>query len=112
MLSLGDIASEKMEQWESLDLDEAKLQSFMRRCSGSTSLIPGLAGNYQVVIMNRVAGRQESTQQFMGHIVVATFARDFESNAWKWVTMFIKHHNNFLLKHYYNLVISFIIQKI
>ncbi|QCE14460.1 hypothetical protein DEO72_LG11g1460 [Vigna unguiculata] len=50
-----------MEQWESLDLDEAELQSFMRRCSGSTSLIPGPTGNYQVVITNRVAGRQEST---------------------------------------------------
>jgi len=81
VVSLGDIASEKMEQWESLDLDEAELQSFMRWCSGSTSLTPGPAGNYQAVIMNRVAGRQESTQQFIGHIAAATFARDIESNA-------------------------------
>ncbi|QCD96926.1 hypothetical protein DEO72_LG6g1636 [Vigna unguiculata] len=70
-----------MEQWESLDLDEAELQSFMQRCSGSTSLISGPARNYQVVIMNHEAGRQQSTQQFMEHIDVATFARDFESNA-------------------------------
>jgi len=67
----------------------------MRRCNGSTSLIPGPIGNYQAVIMNRVAGRQESTQQFMRHITAATFARDFESNAWKWATMLIKHHSNF-----------------
>ncbi|QCD94336.1 hypothetical protein DEO72_LG5g2419 [Vigna unguiculata] len=52
-----------MEQWESLDLDEVELQSFMRRCSGNTSLIHGPTRNYQAVIMNR-----------------------------KWATMFIKHH--------------------
>ena len=51
-MSLGDIALEKMEQWESLELDKAELQSFMRRCSGSTSLIPGPVRNYQAVIMN------------------------------------------------------------
>jgi len=53
----------------------------MRQWSGSTSLIPGPAGNYQAVFMNRAAERQESMQQFMGRIAVATFARDFESNA-------------------------------
>jgi len=67
----------------------------MRRCNGSTSFIPGLAGNYQAVIMNREAGRGQSTQQFMEDIAATTFARDFETNAWKWATMFIKHHNNF-----------------
>jgi len=37
----------------------------MRRCSGSTSLIPGPAGNYQTVIINREGGRQQSTQHLL-----------------------------------------------
>jgi len=34
----------------------------------------------------------------MKDIAAATFVRDFRTNAWKWVTMFIKHHGKILLK--------------
>jgi len=34
----------------------------------------------------------------MEDITATTFARDFGTNAWKWTTMFIKHHGNIILE--------------
>ncbi|KOM57723.1 hypothetical protein LR48_Vigan11g075600 [Vigna angularis] len=42
--------------------------------------------------MNRISDDQRTTQQFAEEVAQATYDRDFNSNAWKWVELFFQHH--------------------
>ncbi|WVZ26342.1 hypothetical protein V8G54_004886 [Vigna mungo] len=46
--------TKSMDAWEGLEVDEDVLQSFLKKCDSSSSLIPGSAGNVQAAIMNRI----------------------------------------------------------
>ncbi|XP_014503337.1 uncharacterized protein LOC106763685 [Vigna radiata var. radiata] len=82
-----------MDAWEGLDFDEDVLQSFLKKCDSSSSLIPGPIRNVQATIMNRISDDPRTTQQFAEEVAQATYERDFNSNAWKWTEMYIKHHD-------------------
>ncbi|QCD82849.1 hypothetical protein DEO72_LG2g3190 [Vigna unguiculata] len=81
-----------MEPWKGIDVEEQDLESFLKKCNSSTTLIPGLAGNVQAAIIDRGIKHAQSTQEFARAIVVATYERDFKSNAWLWAEKFIKFH--------------------
>ncbi|QCE00264.1 hypothetical protein DEO72_LG7g1552 [Vigna unguiculata] len=81
-----------MESWKGLDVEEQDLESFLKKCNSSTTLITGPVGNVQAAIINRGTKDAQSTQEFAQAIAVATYERDFKSNAWLWVEKFIKFH--------------------
>ncbi|XP_052734074.1 uncharacterized protein LOC128196626 [Vigna angularis] len=82
-----------MDAWEDLVYDDDVLESFLKKCDASATLIPGPAGNIQAAFMNRTGTEQpKSTQEFARDVADATYERDFNSNAWKWAQMFIEHH--------------------
>ncbi|KOM40493.1 hypothetical protein LR48_Vigan04g069100 [Vigna angularis] len=82
-----------MDAWEELVYDDDVLESFLKKCDASATLIPGPAGNIQAAFMNRTGTEQpKSTQEFARDVADATYERDFNSNAWKWAHMFIEHH--------------------
>jgi len=81
-----------MEPWKGIDVEEQDLESFLKKCNSSTTLIPGLAGNVQAAIIDHGIKHAQSTQEFTRAIVVATYERDFKSNAWLWAEKFIKFH--------------------
>ncbi|KOM52194.1 hypothetical protein LR48_Vigan09g085300 [Vigna angularis] len=81
-----------MEAWEGLVVDEDVLESFLKKCDASTSLIPGPARNVQATFINRISDDQHTTQQFAKEVAQAMYDRDFNSNAWKWAEMFVQHH--------------------
>ncbi|XP_014522599.1 uncharacterized protein LOC106779077 [Vigna radiata var. radiata] len=81
-----------MDAWEGLEIDDDVLQSFLKKCDSSSSLIPGPTGNVQAAMMNRISDDPHTTQQFAEDVAKATYEREFNSNAWKWAEMYIKHH--------------------
>ncbi|KOM25889.1 hypothetical protein LR48_Vigan205s002600 [Vigna angularis] len=81
-----------MDAWEGLVVDEDVLESFLKKCDASTSLIPSPAGNVEASFMNRISDDQRTTQQFAEEVAQATYDRDFNSNAWNWAEMFVQHH--------------------
>ncbi|WVZ02481.1 hypothetical protein V8G54_023287 [Vigna mungo] len=81
-----------MDAWRGLEIEDDVLQSFLKKCDSSSSLIPGPAGNIQAAMLNRISDDPRTTQQFVEEVAQATFERDFNSNAWKWAEMYIKHH--------------------
>ncbi|WVZ13838.1 hypothetical protein V8G54_011404 [Vigna mungo] len=81
-----------MDAWRGLEIEDDVLQSFLKKCDSSSSLIPGPAGNIQAAMLNRISDDPRTTQQFAEEVAQATFERDFNSNAWKWAEMYIKHH--------------------
>ncbi|XP_014489801.1 uncharacterized protein C17orf53 homolog [Vigna radiata var. radiata] len=82
-----------MDAWEDLVYDDDILESFLKKCDSSSSLIPDPAGNVQAVMLNRINTKgKKSTQKFANDVAKATYERDFTSNAWKWDEMFIEHH--------------------
>ncbi|KOM37560.1 hypothetical protein LR48_Vigan03g094200 [Vigna angularis] len=82
-----------MDAWEDLVYDDDVLESFLKKCDASASLIPGPAGNIQAAFLNRTGTEEpKSTQEFARDVANATYERDFNSNAWKWARMFIEHH--------------------
>jgi len=84
-----------MESWKGLDVEEQDLESFLKKCNSSTTLITGPVGNVQAAIINRGTKDAQSTQEFAQAIAVATYERDFKSNAWLWVEKFIKFHGTY-----------------
>jgi len=86
-----------MEPWKGLDIEEEDLASFLKKCNSSTTLIPRPAGNVQAAIINRGSEHAQSTQEFAKSIVVASYERDFKSNAWLWAEKFIKFHGTYVL---------------
>ena len=42
-----------MEPWEHLDIDARDIESYVHRCNSTTNVILGLAGNVEVVLVNR-----------------------------------------------------------
>ncbi|XP_014511694.1 uncharacterized protein LOC106770396 [Vigna radiata var. radiata] len=78
---------------EGLQIEEDVLESFLKKCDSSSSLIPGPTGNVQAAIMNRISDDPRTTQQFAEEVAQATYERDFNSNPWKWAEMYIKHHD-------------------
>ncbi|WVY93035.1 hypothetical protein V8G54_032123 [Vigna mungo] len=82
-----------MDAWRGLEIEDDVLQSFLKKCDSSSSLIPGPAGNIQAAMLNRISDDPRTTQQFAEEVAQATFERDFNSNAWKWAEMYIKHHD-------------------
>jgi len=81
-----------MDPWEALAVDDEVLKEFLERSNSATTFITRPARNAQSVILNRQLDEAHNTQEFMNKMVVASHARDFYSNAWKWVEQFIKHH--------------------
>ncbi|KOM58535.1 hypothetical protein LR48_Vigan11g156900 [Vigna angularis] len=82
-----------MDAWEDLVYDDDVLESFLKKCNASASLIPGPVDNVQAAFLNRTKTEQpKSTQKFARDVAQATYERDFNSNAWKWAQMFIEHH--------------------
>ncbi|XP_014496682.1 uncharacterized protein C17orf53-like [Vigna radiata var. radiata] len=82
-----------MDAWEDLVYDDDVLESFLKKCDGSASLIPGPAGNVQATLLNRtISEHPKSTQEFANDVAQATFERDFNYNGWRWEEMFIQHH--------------------
>lgn len=81
-----------MDAWEGLQIEEDVLESFLKKCDSSSSLILGPVGNVQATIMNRISDDTRTTQQFAEEVAKATYERDFNSNPWKWAEMYIKHH--------------------
>ncbi|XP_052723793.1 uncharacterized protein LOC108344279 [Vigna angularis] len=81
-----------MDAWEGLLVEEEVLESFLKKCDATTSLIPCPAGNVQAALMNRISDDQHTTQQFAEEVAQATYDRDFNSNPWMWAEMFVKHH--------------------
>jgi len=86
-----------MEPWKGLDVEEEDLASFLQKCNSSTTLIPGPAGNVQAAIINRGSKHAQSTQEFAQCIAVASYERDFKSNAWLWAEKFIKFHGTYVV---------------
>ncbi|XP_014515567.1 ankyrin repeat and ELMO domain-containing protein D-like [Vigna radiata var. radiata] len=82
-----------MDAWEGLEIDDDVLQCFLKKCDSSSSLIPGPAGNVQATMMNRISDDPRTTQQFVEDVAKATYEREFNTNAWKWAEMYIKHHD-------------------
>jgi len=81
-----------MEPWEGLDIDDTDLATFVRRCNSTTNVIPGPAGNVQVVLLNRSSTQPKNTQEFVKCIVEASDHRDFSTNPWEWAQKFINFH--------------------
>ncbi|WVZ10842.1 hypothetical protein V8G54_015372 [Vigna mungo] len=82
-----------MDAWEGLQIEEDVIESFLKKCDSSTTLIPGPARNVQAAMMNRISDDPRTTQQFAEEVAQATYERDFNSNPWKWSEMYIKHHD-------------------
>ncbi|WVY96436.1 hypothetical protein V8G54_028587 [Vigna mungo] len=82
-----------MDVWQGLEIEDDVLESFLKKCDSSSSLIPGPAGNVQAAMMNRISDDPRTTQEFAQEVAQATLERDFNSNAWKWAEMYIKHHD-------------------
>ncbi|WVY92999.1 hypothetical protein V8G54_032087 [Vigna mungo] len=82
-----------MDAWRGLEIEDDVLQSFLKKFDSSSSLIPGPTGNIQAAMLNRISDDPRTTQQFAEEVAQATFERDFNSNAWKWAEMYIKHHD-------------------
>ncbi|KOM49452.1 hypothetical protein LR48_Vigan08g027900 [Vigna angularis] len=82
-----------MDAWKDLVYDDDVLESLLKKCDASASLIPGPAGNIQAALLNKTGTEEpKSTQEFARDFADATYERDFNSNAWKWAQMFIEHH--------------------
>lgn len=59
-----------MDAWKDLVYDDYVLESFMKKCNGSASIIPGPAGNVQTAILNRTNIEQPKfTQEFALNVV-------------------------------------------
>ncbi|WVZ03216.1 hypothetical protein V8G54_024022 [Vigna mungo] len=74
-----------MDPWEGLQIEHDVLESFLKKCDSSSSLIPA--------IMNRISDDPRTTQQFAEEVAQATYEIEFNSNAWKWAEIHLSTAN-------------------
>ncbi|KAG2391696.1 uncharacterized protein HKW66_Vig0125430 [Vigna angularis] len=73
-----------MDAWEGLAFDDDVLESFLKKCDASSSLLPGSTGNVQAAFLNRTKTEEpKSTQEFAREVAQATHEQQMHGNGKK-----------------------------